>query len=80
MKIVINAYGIAREILNESQMTVEFEDGISIKKVKEFLTQSYPDFTQVENVRFAVNDEYQEDDFILKNEDELIIIPAVSGG
>lgn len=80
MKIIINAYGIAREILNDSQLTAEFEDGVDIKKVKAFLTKTYPGFSQVENVRFAVNDEYQEDDFLLKDNDELIIIPAVSGG
>jgi molybdopterin converting factor small subunit len=80
MKIVINAYGIAREILQGSQLTAEFDEGTSIKKVKDYLTETYPDFVQVENVRFAVNDEYQEDDFLLNDNDELIIIPAVSGG
>ena len=48
--------------------------------VKAYLIENYPKFADLLTFSLAVKDEYQEDDFVLSEHDEIIIIPPVSGG
>ena len=79
MKIRISPYGIAREMLG-GNLVMDIEEHSQIAQVKERLTKEYQGFDRIGNIRFAVNDEYEDDSYILKDNDELIIIPPVSGG
>ena len=40
----------------------------------------YPEFEKLKSLKFAVNEDYQEDGYRLKENDEVVIIPPVSGG
>ncbi|MFK8102593.1 MAG: molybdopterin converting factor subunit 1 [Saprospiraceae bacterium] len=80
MKIDILAFGIAKDILETQQLSYEIEDRSSIAALKEQLCQAYPAFEKLRCLSIAVNAEYQEDDFILNEKDEIAIIPPVSGG
>jgi molybdopterin converting factor small subunit len=44
------------------------------------LIAQFPDFEKLRSLVIAVNEEYQEDGFILSEKDEIVIIPPVSGG
>ena len=48
--------------------------------LKKALTKQYPEFEKLASLRFAVGEDYQEDDFELSEENEVVIIPPVSGG
>ncbi|MEM7109169.1 MAG: MoaD/ThiS family protein [Bacteroidota bacterium] len=48
--------------------------------MKEQLLIEYNTFADLASIAFAVNEEYQQDDFELKENDEVVIIPPVSGG
>ncbi|MGB0432316.1 MAG: MoaD/ThiS family protein [Bacteroidia bacterium] len=80
MKVKLVAYGIAKDILGNSKLELELEHSYSIQSLKTMLVQGYPAFTKLNNLRFAVNEEYQNDDYILEPNDEVVIIPPVSGG
>ena len=80
MKIQIAAFGIARDILKGSMHEWELEGGASIENLKTELLQKYPEFGKLRSLRFAVNEEYQSDDYVLSEKDEVVIIPPVSGG
>jgi len=81
MKIKLIAFGIAKDILNTQKMELDFEqEGLNIHYLKEHLLSNFPEFTKLRSLAFAVNDEYQEDDFLLNDRDEIVIIPPVSGG
>ena len=40
----------------------------------------YEGFQKLQSINFAINEDYQEDHFLLKEGDEVVIIPPVSGG
>lgn len=80
MKVKLKAFGIAKDILKRSNLEIEMEDNALISDVKSKLIKQYPDFSKLKSLRFAVNEDYQSDSFTLKNNDEVVIIPPVSGG
>lgn len=80
MKITLVAYGIAKDIIGDTSIPFEVDEESTISKLKERVIDLYPGFNELKNLRFAVNEDYQDDDFILKKHDEVVIIPPVSGG
>ena len=79
MKIKLIAFGIAKDILAHRQQEFEFE-GSSIADLKTNLLNQFPAFAELKKLSFAVNEEYQEDGFVLTDDKEVVIIPPVSGG
>ncbi len=80
MKVKLVAFGIARDIIKSSQVDFTLESGSTIGVLKNELTTQYPDFDALRSLRFAVHEDYQDDDFQLSDKDEVVIIPPVSGG
>ena len=81
MQIKLIAFGIAKDILETQYLKLNLENkDTTIQGVKQALLQKYPAFAKLKSLSFAVNEEYQNDDFILSNNDEVVIIPPVSGG
>lgn len=80
MKIQLVAYGIAKDILQSSALSFPLPSGQKISDLKVELIQQFPRFADLQSLRFAVEEEYQSDDYLLKENDEVVIIPPVSGG
>ena len=80
MKIHLTAFGIAKDILQTNSMSLEIDGIENIGALKSYLCRQYPDFTKLRQLSFAINEEYRTDDFSLTENDEIIIIPPVSGG
>jgi len=80
MEIKILAFGIAKDILQNQQLSLQLEENSKIIDLKNYLLQEYPQFAQLKSLSFAVETEYKLDDFMLNSEDEVVIIPPVSGG
>lgn len=80
MKVKILAFGIAKDIVGGKSGEMEFSENATIAEVKSALTDKYPDFEQLRKFSIAVNESYQEDQYVIKEGDELVIIPPVSGG
>ena len=80
MIIDILAFGIAKDILGLSETTMHLEQNLTISELKSKLTERFPEFEKLRSFSLAVNQEYQEDDFMIKANDEIAIIPPVSGG
>lgn len=80
MNINILAFGIAKDIINGQTLGLEIQDGTTVGELKVKLISQFPDFEKLRSLAIAVNEEYQEDDFILSERDEIVIIPPVSGG
>ena len=80
MKIQVVAFGIAKDILEATSRDVELPDHASIAVLKEHLLEQFPAFAKLRSLRFAVNEEYQPDEHLLTEKDEVVIIPPVSGG
>ncbi len=80
MQIKVLAFGIARDILGASEVDYEISEEISVGDLKEQLMKKYPDFEKLRHLAIAVNTEYVQDDLIIQENDEIVIIPPVSGG
>jgi len=80
MTIKLVAFGIAKDILQQSQMDFALDNGQKIKDLKRDLQARYPAFEKLQSLKFAVNEDYQDDSYELSATDEVVIIPPVSGG
>ena len=80
MNLRIRAFGIARDIFGDTEVNFKMSGPNNVKALKNKLAESYPEFEKLRSFAIAVNQEYQEDDFELKDRDEVVVIPPVSGG
>ncbi|MBY0201714.1 molybdopterin synthase catalytic subunit [Paenibacillus polysaccharolyticus] len=82
MKLTIQLFAGIAERLNTSQLEFEYDgDTLTAAMLKEQLSQAYPEAaTQIRSSFLAVNQRYAPADTLLKTDDELALIPPVSGG
>ncbi|MEO9964921.1 MAG: MoaD/ThiS family protein [Reichenbachiella sp.] len=80
IQIKVVAFGIARDIIGANACALELPVNTSVKEAMIQLTEQYPGFNKLASLRLAVNEEYVDSDYIIGAEDELVLIPPVSGG
>lgn len=80
MTVSILAFGIAKDIIGASSICLDISNTSDVAALKTILVKQYPKFEQLASLAIAVNAEYQSDDFLLNANDEIVIIPPVSGG
>ena len=75
-------FGIAKDIIGQSQLEFSEADQIpaSVLELKTMISKNYPEFDKLSSLAVAVNSEYAADDVSLSRNDEIAIIPPVSGG
>ena len=71
-------FGIARDITGAS--SIRIEGVITVAELKDEINHLYPKFKEIKKCMIAVNQEYAEDSLILNINDDVAIIPPVSGG
>lgn len=76
----ILSFGIAREIIGESELAMALAESITVSDLKAYLEETYPDFKTLPSYRVAINQTFAEDDDEIAAHDEVAIIPPVSGG
>lgn len=80
IRVKLVPYGIARDILGSSEKTLKISEGDPVAVARQHLLLKFPAFSKLASLRFAINEEYCDDNTPLKDGDELVIIPPVSGG
>jgi len=81
MTIKLIAYGIAKDILPSRELDFELAgDTATIADLKQQLQARFPEFGKLRSIHFAINADYQDDTCPLHENDEVVIIPPVSGG
>ncbi|MDX1408217.1 MAG: MoaD/ThiS family protein [Saprospiraceae bacterium] len=80
MEIKLIAFGIARDILQERSIVWPVERDSTIADVKEALQAAFPAFAKLRSLRCAVNEDYVPDSHVVRDGDEVVLIPPVSGG
>ncbi|HAS47501.1 MAG TPA: molybdopterin synthase sulfur carrier subunit [Microscillaceae bacterium] len=81
MKLNIILFGIARDIVGgSSSLTLEMEANTTVDHLMTRLQQTYPDFERLASLMIAVNSDYAKGDQVLQANDEIALIPPVSGG
>ncbi len=80
MKVQILAFGVTRELIGKNSFDFTVEGASTIGDIKQNLIKQYPALGKLTALAFAVNSEYEQEGFFLKDGDELALIPPVSGG
>ncbi len=72
-------FSILREKIGKERESLEFEGSVS--ELKKLIAGKYPQVKEIlESVRFAVNEEYVNEEAKVKDGDRVALIPPVSGG
>ncbi len=80
MAIRVLAFGIAKDILGATQITVKLPPNATVKMLRQTLLKRYPRLLDLRAIAIAVNNEYARDEQVLSPQDEVALIPPVSGG
>ncbi len=81
MKIDILYFSSLKDKIKKGKETIEIEQESDLSALIQNLKQKYPEISQnLNNVMIAVNEQYVEKDYILKEGDTVALIPPVSGG
>ncbi len=80
MQLTVMAFGIARDIVGGSSVTLDLDAGASVADLLEHLNVRFPEFSKLASLAIAVNAVYAERDRIIQPNDEVVIIPPVAGG
>lgn len=81
MKIQIKLFAAAREISDRGELELEVSDGISVRDMKLKISAEHPGLNEL-ILRSAVslNREFATDESLVHENDEIALIPPVSGG
>jgi MoaD family protein len=81
MRIHLKLFATYREIVGRRDLTVEVKDGSTIGDVVGDLLSEYPKLEKhKEAMIYSVNKEYASLDTELNNDDEVGVLPPISGG
>lgn len=80
MKIKILFFGISSDLVGLSNLDFEVGKALTVKNLKILLKKKYVYLKNLDVYAIAVNENYAIDDLVLKENDEVAIIPPVSGG
>ena len=80
MQLTINGFGIAKDILGANSLHLEVEHDATVGDLKKQLFKRFPDFEKLRSLAIAVNNEYAGEDLRLNLQDDIVLIPPVSGG
>jgi molybdopterin converting factor subunit 1 len=80
MKIQLLFFGIATDLVGRNSLTYSIQENTSIKDLKNKLIDDYANLKNIDEFAIAINEEYANEDLIIKDGDVVAIIPPVSGG
>ena len=80
MKYKINLFGITKDIVGSNIAEIEMSQLSDVQLVLDKLKTNYPKLKDIKSLLVAVNSEYAEPDLVLSENDEIALIPPVSGG
>ena len=81
--MIINVlfFGITKDIASQPSCKIDLPEGSTLERLNEELQTRFPDMKEKATFKYAVNDDYcLNTDVILKEGDEIALIPPVSGG
>ncbi|WP_223652273.1 MoaD/ThiS family protein [Hymenobacter psoromatis] len=80
MNLTVSLFGIAREIVGQSSLSLTVPPGQSAAGLLAELRATYPPLADLRSLAVAVNNEYAAEDLMLHERDDIALIPPVSGG
>ncbi|QJW88811.1 MoaD/ThiS family protein [Spirosoma taeanense] len=78
--VLVLLFGITRDLTGQSAVSVPLSEGMRVGDLLTHLHLQYPELAGIRSLLVAVNGEYAERDQALGSNDEIALIPPVSGG
>lgn len=84
--MTILLFGITKDIVGSPTLSVPTSSATgrrvprTVKELKQFLGETYPELNKLSSLAVAVNNSYAEDEEVINSYDEIALIPPVSGG
>ncbi|MEG3595320.1 MAG: MoaD/ThiS family protein [Chloroflexota bacterium] len=81
ISINIKPFASYREMIGEKGIVMNLPEGASVSDLISDLVDKYPGLKPIESkMVVAINYEYQDHNYLLQSDDEVALIPPVSGG
>ena len=80
MNVRILLFGVTKEIVGSSTLELDISSDGSVESMLSDLKGRYPAFEKLNSLMVAVNSEYASGDLVIRENDEVALIPPVSGG
>jgi molybdopterin synthase catalytic subunit len=81
MKVTVRLFAGLKEWVGRQEITVNLPEGATVSDLAEHLGREYPRLKPIlPGLAFAVNEEYRSRDYVLHDNDEVALIPPISGG
>ena len=81
MRVRVRFFASVRERLRRTETEIDLRDGAAVADLWNELRRAFPSLDEVgASLRFAVNQEYVDEEHRLADGDEVAVIPPVSGG
>lgn len=79
--VIVKLFAAYQEAYKLPEITLTFPDQISVKSVLDHILNEHPELKKWEKVtRFGINLNFVEADTLIQDQDEIVLIPPVSGG
>ncbi len=81
IEILVKFFAMVRQTVGKKDMTMKIEKGTKVEDIVEELIQEYPELEDIRDILVvSVNKGRVDDDYLLKEGDEVAIMPPVAGG
>lgn len=81
MRIKVKFFAYTREITGQSETEMEIMEGTDLAGIMKLLTEKFPGLRRYSSeINMAVNHEYAPPETVVKEGDEVALLPPVSGG
>tara|TARA_X000001036_G_scaffold394573_1_gene394992 strand:- start:253 stop:489 length:237 start_codon:yes stop_codon:yes gene_type:complete len=78
MRILL--FGIVKDIVGVDKLDIKLDIPKNVGDLKKYLVKKYPELGNLSSLAIALNNEYATEEMKLTIQDEIAIIPPVSGG
>ena len=81
MKVTVKFWSYFRDLTECSETTVELVEGTTLGELHAAVMEKFPKLAEMKNSTLkAVGVDYQKDEFVLSDGDEVSLFPPVQGG
>ena len=81
MNVKVRFFAIARQTVGEREVEIELKEGATVQDLWDVLLRRFPRLNPMSgSLKLAVNWDYVQPEAVLRDGDEVAVIPPVSGG
>jgi molybdopterin converting factor subunit 1 len=80
MKVNLLLFGITKDLVGKQKLDLDIPENTTVSEFKIILQDRYPELIELNSIAIAINSEYAIDSHLIHANDEIALIPPVSGG